>query len=62
MNVIEVIKKKRDKKELSHEEINFIVSAFTKNKVPDYQFSAFLMAAFINGMSVNETACFTAER
>jgi pyrimidine-nucleoside phosphorylase len=59
MNVIEVIKKKRDKKELSHEEINFIVSAFTKNKVPDYQFSAFLMAAFINGMSVNETACLT---
>jgi pyrimidine-nucleoside phosphorylase len=59
MNAIEVIKKKRDKQELSREEINFIVSAFTKNKVPDYQFSAFLMAAFINGMTVNETACLT---
>ncbi len=59
MNVIEVIKKKRDKIELSREEINFIVSAFTKNKIPDYQFSAFLMAAFINGMTVNETACLT---
>jgi pyrimidine-nucleoside phosphorylase len=59
MNVVEVIKKKRDKEELSREEINFIVSAFTKNKVPDYQFSAFLMAAFINGMTVSETACLT---
>jgi pyrimidine-nucleoside phosphorylase len=59
MNVIEVIKKKRDKEELSREEINFIVSAFTKNKIPDYQFSAFLMAAFINGMTVSETACLT---
>ena len=59
MNAVEVIKKKRDKQELSREEINFIVSAFTKNKVPDYQFSAFLMAAFINGMTVSETACLT---
>jgi pyrimidine-nucleoside phosphorylase len=59
MNVIEVIKKKRDKEELTSEEINFIVSAFTKNKIPDYQFSAFLMAVFINGMTVNETACLT---
>ena len=59
MNVVEVIKKKRDKHELSREEINFIVSSFTKNKVPDYQFSAFLMAAFINGMTVVETACLT---
>jgi len=59
MNVIEVIKKKRDKVELSREEINFIVLSFTKNKIPDYQFSAFLMAAFINGMTVAETACLT---
>jgi len=35
------------------------VSSFTKNKVPDYQFSAFLMASFINGMTVSETACLT---
>jgi pyrimidine-nucleoside phosphorylase len=59
MNIIEVIKKKRDREELSREEINFLVESFTKNKIPDYQFSAFLMAAFINGMSVNETACLT---
>jgi pyrimidine-nucleoside phosphorylase len=59
MNIIEVIKKKRDKESLSREEINFIVGSFTKNKMPDYQFSAFLMAAFINGMNVEETSYLT---
>jgi pyrimidine-nucleoside phosphorylase len=41
MNVVEVIKKKRDKLPLTRNEINFIVDSFTKNKTPDYQFSAY---------------------
>src|ERR1035438_992068 len=59
MNVIEIIKKKRDREELSRNEINFIVESFTKNKTPDYQFSAFLMATYLNGMNVAETSYLT---
>jgi pyrimidine-nucleoside phosphorylase len=59
MNIIELIKKKRDGEELSRKEINFLVQSFTKNKMPDYQFSAFLMAAYINGMNVDETSFLT---
>ncbi|MDH7605284.1 MAG: thymidine phosphorylase [Melioribacter sp.] len=55
MNTIELIRKKRDGKQLSKEEIEFLVINFTKGKIPDYQFSAFLMAAFINGLDKKET-------
>ncbi len=59
MNYIEIIKKKRDGKHLTAEEINLLVNRYTKKQIPDYQFSAFLMAAFINGMNKNETAALT---
>lgn len=59
MNTIEIIRKKRDKKSLTKEEIDFLISGYTKGKIPDYQFSAFLMAAFINGMNKDETAALT---
>lgn len=59
MNTIEIIRKKRDKKSLTKEEMNFMISGYTKGKIPDYQFSAFLMAAFINGMNKDETAALT---
>lgn len=59
MNTIEIIRKKRDKKPLTKEEIDFLISGYTKGKIPDYQFSAFLMAAFINGMNKDETASLT---
>ena len=59
MNTIEIIRKKRDKKSLTKEEIDFLISGYTKGKIPDYQFSAFLMAAFINGMNKDETASLT---
>lgn len=59
MNTIEIIRKKRDKQSLSKEEINFLISGYTKGKIPDYQFSAFLMAAFLNGMDKDETAALT---
>ncbi|MCL6494327.1 MAG: thymidine phosphorylase, partial [Ignavibacterium sp.] len=56
---IEIIRKKRNKKSLTKEEIDFLISGYTKGKIPDYQFSAFLMAAFINGMNKDETASLT---
>ena len=59
MNTIELIRKKRDGKSLTGEEINFLISSYTKMNIPDYQFSAFLMAAFLKGMNKKETAALT---
>jgi pyrimidine-nucleoside phosphorylase len=47
MNFIEIIKKKRDGLSLNKEEITFSINNYTSGKVPDYQFSAFLMAGFL---------------
>ncbi len=59
MNIIEIIRKKRDGKSLSSEEIQFLINNYTSGKIPDYQFSAFLMAAFLNGLNKSETAALT---
>lgn len=59
MNTVELIRKKRDKKSLTEDEIKFLISGFTKKKMPDYQFSSFLMAAYLNGMNNRETAWLT---
>jgi len=59
MNTVELIRKKRNKENLSKEEILFLINNFTKNKIPDYQFSAFLMAVYFNGMNKEETSAFT---
>ena len=59
MNTIELIKKKREKQKLSVDEINFLVGNYSKGKIPDYQFSSLLMAIYLNGMTVNETAALT---
>jgi pyrimidine-nucleoside phosphorylase len=59
MNTIEIIKKKRDGKNLTEEEISFIISKFTTGEIPDYQMSAFLMAAYLNGFSKKETSYLT---
>ena len=59
MNVVELIKKKRDGKSLTRDEINYLISSYTKKKIPDYQFSAFLMATFLKGMNKKETAALT---
>ncbi|MBN1302159.1 MAG: thymidine phosphorylase [Melioribacteraceae bacterium] len=59
MNIVEIIKKKRDGSVLSDREINWLVISYIKGTVTDYQFSAFLMAAFINGMNNEETSSLT---
>ena len=56
MLFFELIKKKRDGRELSREEIEFIISSYTRGDVPDYQVSAFLMATFLRGMTRAETS------
>ena len=59
MNTVELIRKKRDDEVLSKDEIKFLISAYTKNKIPDYQFSSLLMAIYLNGMNVEETSYLT---
>ncbi|MDD5608460.1 MAG: thymidine phosphorylase, partial [Ignavibacterium sp.] len=59
MNTAELIRKKRNNEHLTKEEILFLVNGFTKNKIPDYQFSAFLMSVYFNGMSKDETSALT---
>lgn len=55
----EIIKKKRNKIELTDEEINFFIMGYTRGEIPDYQMSAFLMAIFFNGMNDQESVSLT---
>jgi len=59
MRAVDIIIKKRDKKELTSQEIDFFVNGFTKGDIPDYQASAFAMAVMLNGMTAFETADLT---
>ena len=59
MNTVELIRKKRDGYQLSEKEIEYLISNFSSRKIPDYQFSAFLMAAYLRGMNKTETAYLT---
>lgn len=52
---VDIIRKKRDKKEHSPEELKFLIDGITDLSIKDYQISAWLMAAFINGLSIDET-------
>jgi pyrimidine-nucleoside phosphorylase len=56
---IDVIRKKRDGIELSRDEIEGLVNAYTKGSIPDYQVSAWLMAVVLKGMTRPETAALT---
>lgn len=59
MNILDIIEKKRNKQELSKEEIDFFIKGYTNNEIPDYQISALVMAIFINGMTKQETTNLT---
>lgn len=54
MRMFDIIEKKKNKQELTKEEIKFVVENYTNGNVPDYQMSALLMAICINGMNDNE--------
>ena len=55
----DVIRKKRDGKNLSREEIGFFIDGVTSGKVADYQISALLMAIYLNGMNDDEQQALT---
>ena len=54
MHVTEIIAKKRDACALTNDEIQWIVNAFVRGEVPDYQMAALSMAICINGMQEEE--------
>ena len=60
MNIIDIINKTKKSQELSEEEIQWLVSGYTKGDIPDYQMSAWLMAVCLNGLSDEETFALTA--
>ncbi|MDR2210351.1 MAG: thymidine phosphorylase [Spirochaetaceae bacterium] len=59
MRAVDIIAKKRDGKELSREEIEFLIRGYLDGTVPDYQVSAWTMAVFFQGMGSEETAALT---
>ncbi len=59
MRAVDLIRKKRDAGEHSREEIDFLVSGYTRGDIPDYQMSAWLMAVWLRGMSRSELAALT---
>lgn len=59
MRMVDLIHKKREGLELSTEEIEYIISGYTNNTIPDYQVSSFAMAVFFRGMNERETADLT---
>ncbi|WP_345325614.1 thymidine phosphorylase [Candidatus Villigracilis proximus] len=59
MRAVDIIIKKRDKQELTSQEIEFFIKGFTNGEIPDYQASSFAMAVLLNGMTPFETADLT---
>ena len=59
MNPVHCITQKRDGHALDADAITGLIDAYTRGDVPDYQMSAFLMAAFLQGMTEAETAALT---
>ena len=59
MNIVELIKNKRDGNSFENEEIGFLIDHFTNSSIPDYQFSALLMAILLKGMDSSETSALT---
>ena len=59
MNIIDLIIKKKNKEELTEEEIKYIIENFDNGNIKDYQMSSLLMAIVLNGMTDNEVIYLT---
>jgi pyrimidine-nucleoside phosphorylase/thymidine phosphorylase len=57
----DLIEKKRDKHDLTRDEIAFLIRGYTRDEIPNYQMAAWLMASFLNGMSEAETTALLEE-
>ena len=54
MKMYDIIEKKKNKLNLSKEEIDFVIENYTNGNIPDYQMSSLLMAIVLNGMNNEE--------
>ena len=59
MRMVDLIALKRDGGELSTAEINWFITEYTADNIPDYQVSALLMAIYLRGMNRRETVDLT---
>ena len=59
-DAVEVIIAKRDGGELTDEQIDWVIDAYTRGEVADEQMSALAMAILLNGMNRREIARWTA--
>lgn len=57
--IVDLIRKKRDSKILSDNELSYLIHQYAKGNIPDYQMSAFLMAAYLNGLNDQESTSLT---
>ncbi len=57
----DLIEKKRDGKELTRDEIAFLIRGYTRDEIPDYQMAAWLMAGFLRGLTDAETVALVEE-
>src|SRR5262249_50892909 len=57
----DIIQKKRDRQALSAEEIAAFIRGYMSSHVADYHVSAWLMAVYLNGMTIDETLALTKE-
>jgi pyrimidine-nucleoside phosphorylase len=61
MRAVDIVRKKRDGRELARDEIGFLIREYCAGRIPDYQMSAFLMAVFFKGMTTPEISALTEE-
>lgn len=59
MRMVDLIEKKRNGKELTEQEIRWIIKSYTENTIEDYQMSALLMAIYFQGMNQVEASTLT---
>jgi pyrimidine-nucleoside phosphorylase len=59
LHIIDLIRKKRDGGALDAREIGFLVSGAASGSIPAEQLSAWLMAAYLRGLSLDETRSLT---
>lgn len=59
MHAVDLIRKKRDGEELTAEEIQFLVHGAATEALPEEQLAAWLMAAFLRGLSLSEVDALT---
>lgn len=59
MTILNIIEKKKNKYELTKDEINFFIKGYLSGEIKDYQVSSLLMAICLNGMTDEEATNLT---